>query len=99
VGRRKGSCNLENDKLDFVVRANLFKQKTIAGRIIRLVTLPFNRLLLEFKLFGTLDTPEWSYANIIEKITDGIADISNPFSPPSESVPQPITQPAEAAKP
>lgn len=95
----KGSCNLENDKLDFVVRANLFKQKTIAGRIIRLVTLPFNRLLLEFKLFGTLDTPEWSYANIIEKITDGIADISNPFSPPSESVPQPITQPAEAAKP
>lgn len=72
----KGSCNLDTEALDFLIRANIFKEKTFAGRITRLVTLPFTRLLLEFKVFGTLDKTDWSYVSIIEKITDSLSDLS-----------------------
>jgi len=64
------------DRFDFVVRANVFKQKTIAGKLTRLVTLPFARLLLEFKLYGSFEKTEWSYVNIIEKISDQLSDSS-----------------------
>lgn len=83
----RGTYNIATDKLDFTIRANIFKQKTIAGRITRLVTLPFTRLLLEFKVFGSLENPDWSYVNIIEKITEGLsgkaesADTSAPAPP------------------
>jgi hypothetical protein len=86
----KGSCNLENDALDFVVRANVFKQKTIAGRITHFVTMPFSRLLLEFKLFGTLDNPDWSYANIIEKITESLSGSAEPVATPPPESPLPV---------
>jgi len=85
----KGSYNLDSDALDFGMRANLFKQKTIAGRITHFVTLPFTRLLLEFKLFGTLDDPEWSYANILEKITDSLSGQPDQPSPADPSKPPP----------
>jgi len=71
-----GTYNLVTDRFDFVVRANVFKQKTIAGKLTRLVTLPFARLLLEFKLYGSFEKPEWSYVNIIEKISDQLSDSS-----------------------
>lgn len=81
----RGTYNLATDKLDFVVRANIFKQKTIAGKITHFVTLPFTRLLLEFKVFGSLGNSDWSYVNIIEKITEGFSDKSSkePASPPT----------------
>ncbi len=71
-----GTYNMNTDKLDFTVRVSIFRQKTIAGRIVRLVTLPFSRLLLEFKVFDSLENPNWTYVNIIERITDGLSDIS-----------------------
>ena len=82
----RGTYNLDTDKLDFVVRANIFKQKTIAGKITHFVTLPFTRLLLEFKVFGSIENPDWSYVSIIEKITEGFSDKSKPESP-SQPVP------------
>jgi hypothetical protein len=91
----RGSCDLNTDKLDFLVRANFLKEKTIAGRITHLVTLPFTRLLLEFKVFGTLDKPDWSYVNILEKLTGGISDLSNEIKAPFQS----SEKPAKAAEP
>lgn len=72
----RGTYNLATDKLDFVVRASIFKQKTLAGKLTHFFTLPFSRLLLEFKVFGSLDKPDWSYVNILEKITEGVSDLS-----------------------
>ena len=89
--RGRGTCNLDTEALDFVVRANIFKEKTFAGRITHLVTLPFTRLLLEFKVFGTLSKTNWSYVSIIEKITGGLTDLSSQFkatpSPPRSTRP------------
>ncbi len=74
----RGACDLDSESLDFVVRANIFREKTFAGRLTRLVTLPFSRLLLEFKLSGTLKNPEWQYVSIIERITEGLGEWSGP---------------------
>jgi hypothetical protein len=68
----RGTYDIAADKLDFTVRANVFKQKTLLGKVTRIVTIPFSRLLLEFKVFGSLDAPDWSYVNIIEKVTDAL---------------------------
>ena len=67
-----GTYDIANDKLAFTVRANIFRKKTIAGRITHFITLPFTSLLLEFKVFGSLENPDWSYVNIIEKITNAV---------------------------
>ncbi len=89
----RGSCNLDTEALDFIVRANIFKEKTFAGRITRLVTMPFTRLLLEFKVFGTIDSSDWSYVSIIEKITGGLSDLTDQLkSAPSEPSPKPAPQ-------
>ncbi len=83
----QGTYDLNTEVLDFVMRANIFRQRSIAGRLTRLVTLPFSRLLLEFKVHGTRDRPEWSYANILERIADGISDIKTPFAPNPQTPP------------
>ena len=68
----RGTYDIAHDKLDFTVRANILNRRTLAGRITHFVTLPFTSLLLEFKVFGSLEAPDWSYVNIIEKITNAV---------------------------
>ncbi len=70
----KGDYDIVKDNLDFTVHVALFRQKTFAGRIIRMVTFPFKKLLLEFRVFGSIEKPEWSYVNILEKITDQVPE-------------------------
>jgi len=70
----KGSYDITRDNLDFTVHVALFRQKTFAGRVIRMVTFPFKKLLLEFKVYGSINNPEWSYVNILERITDQIPE-------------------------
>jgi hypothetical protein len=70
----KGDYDIVSDDLDFTVHVALFRQKTFAGRIIRMVTFPFKKLLLEFKVYGSVEKPEWSYVNILEKITDQVPE-------------------------
>ena len=67
-----GTYDIANDKLDFTVRANIFRRSSLIGRVTHYVTLPFTSLLLEFKVFGSLGDPDWSYVNIIEKITNAV---------------------------
>ena len=70
----RGTYDLAKDNLKFTVHVALFREETIAGRISRIVTFPFKKLLLEFKVFGSIDNPDWSYVNILEKITDQIPE-------------------------
>ncbi len=81
----RGTYNIDTDQLDFVIRANIFRQRTIAGRITHFLSLPFTRMLLEFKVFGKLEDPDWSYVNIIERITDQLSSPSDRPPPQSEN--------------
>ena len=69
----RGSYDIVRDKVDFVVRANIFKKRSLMGKITHFVTFPFTRLLLEFHVFGSLDKVDWSYVTILDKITDTIS--------------------------
>jgi hypothetical protein len=66
----KGSLTLPSDKLDMSVKVNIFKERTFAGTISRVVAFPFTRMLLDFHLGGSTKAPVWSYVTILEKITD-----------------------------
>lgn len=66
----KGTYDIVQNKMKFVMRASIFRKKTLLGKITNFVTLPFTKLLLEFRVFGPLEKPDWSYVNIVEKITD-----------------------------
>jgi hypothetical protein len=66
----KGTYDIVNNKMNFIMRASIFRKKTLVGKITNLVTMPFTKLLLEFKVFGPLEKPDWSYVSILQKITD-----------------------------
>jgi len=92
-----GTCDLDTEKLDFVMRTNIFKKKSIVGRITHLVTAPLSSLLLEFKVFGTLSKSDWSYVNLIEKIANNIPGLSGSSKSEAEKpVPAPTETPAPA---
>ena len=69
-----GTYSFPADNLDFNVRASIFKQRTWLGRIFQVVTFPFSKLLLEFRVKGSVDNPVWEYCGVIERIVDSVGD-------------------------
>ncbi len=65
-----GVCDLVNNSLNFIARVQFGKQDSIAGMIIHPLTWPLTKLLLEFKLTGTLDDPRWEYITVIDRMTE-----------------------------
>jgi len=63
-----GKYDIAADDLDFTVRVQFLKNESIAGRIVHPVTLPFTKLLLEYRVRGPIDAPEWSYIKILDRI-------------------------------
>ena len=68
----KGTYSFPEDQLDFNVRASIFKQRTWLGRIVQVVTFPFSKLLLEFRVKGSIDAPAWEYRGVLERIVDTV---------------------------
>jgi len=68
----KGTYDLVKNDIKFTVHVALFKKKSMAGKLSRIVTFPFKKLLLEFRVHGSPEDPDWSYVTILEKITDQI---------------------------
>ena len=63
-----GKYDIAADNLDFVVRVQFLKKESLAGKIVHPVTLPFTKLLLEFKVDGPIDNPTWKYIKILDRI-------------------------------
>jgi len=72
----KGTYDMPKDYIDLTVHVALFRKETIAGKIARIITFPFKKLLLEFKVYGSTEDPQWSYVTILEKIVDQIPGTS-----------------------
>ena len=49
----------------------LRKQKTVAGMLARLVTLPISKMM-EFRVAGPVTRPQWSYIGLIDRLMDSI---------------------------
>ena len=63
-----GQYDIAADNLDFTVRVQFLKEQSMVGKIIHPVTLPFTKLLLEFKVDGPIDDPKWRYIKILDRI-------------------------------
>jgi len=74
----KGSLTLSSDNLDMSIKVNIFKERTFAGILSRIVAFPFTRMLLDFHLGGSTKVPKWSYVTILEKITDSLTPEATP---------------------
>lgn len=63
-----GTYDIAKDNLDFTSRVQFLKKETVAGAIIHHLTYPLTKLLLEFKLIGPIDNPDWEYIQILDRI-------------------------------
>ena len=68
-----GTCRLDAPgyPLDGVTQLRFFKQKTLAGMLARLITLPVSKMM-QFRISGPVMKPEWNYFGIVEQIMDSI---------------------------
>ena len=64
----KGSYDLADDRLDFIFRTRFMRNDSFLKMLIRPITWPFSKLLLEVKLTGSLADPKWSYINILDRV-------------------------------
>jgi uncharacterized protein involved in outer membrane biogenesis len=63
-----GTYSIPDDKLDITVRVRIFKNDSIIGKITNPITWTFSKLLMEFKVYGSLDTPKWKYISVVERL-------------------------------
>ena len=63
-----GTYDISADKLDFTVRLQLLKNDSFLGKLVHPVMFPFTKLLLEFKVTGSVDDPKWNYISVLDRI-------------------------------
>jgi hypothetical protein len=67
--RGSGDYHLDR-RLDFKAELLFLKPKTFAHKVFRLPTYLFSKLF-EFRLYGTLDDPQWRPVNFTEDVWEG----------------------------
>jgi len=65
-----GSFDAVKDSLDFTVRVQFTKRDSFMGKILHPLAWPFTKLLLEFRLSGSTDNPEWEYISVIDRVVE-----------------------------
>ena len=63
-----GTYSMPEDKIDVTARVRIFKNDSILGKIANPISWTFSKLLLEFKVYGSLDNPKWKYISVIERL-------------------------------
>ena len=66
--RGSGTYSIPTDVLDFNVRVQILRNDSVLGKLTNPVMWPFSKLLMEFKLFGSLSKPDWKYVSIIDRL-------------------------------
>ena len=54
--------------LYFTAHVQLLKNDSIVSRLTSPIIWPFSKLLMEFKVFGSLENPEWKYVSVLERL-------------------------------
>ncbi len=67
--RAEGSYDMPEDRLDFKVQVRFLKDENLLGKyLIRPILWPFSKLLLEFRLTGSVSEPNWTYISILDRV-------------------------------
>ena len=65
-----GTYDCAKDAMDFVVRVQFTKKESVVGKVVHPLTWPFTKLLLEFRLTGSVDDPNWKYISVIDRVLE-----------------------------
>jgi len=63
-----GAYDMTADDLDFTVRVQLLRNDSFLGKLVHPVTFPFTKMLLEFRVSGSVDDPHWKYISVLDRI-------------------------------
>jgi len=66
----EGRYDINKDDLDFVVQVRFMKDDAAPGlkELVRVLSWPFSKLLMEIKLTGSLDNPQWKYISLLDRV-------------------------------
>ena len=67
-----GQFDAAANALDYTVRVQFTKKDSLVGRLLHPLTWPFTKLLLEFKLTGTPERPEWKYISVVDRVMEAV---------------------------
>ncbi len=63
-----GGYDIPKDSLDLTVRLQLLRNDSFLSKLVRPVTFPFTKLLMEFKVSGSASEPKWKYISVLDRI-------------------------------
>lgn len=67
--KASGSYDMVKDNLDFVVQVRFLKDENLLGKyLIRPILWPFSKLLMEFRVSGKIEEPQWKYITILDRV-------------------------------
>ncbi len=69
VADGKWRLNKAGHPVEGIARIRLFKQRTLAGRLARILIWPVNKMM-ELRVSGPIEDPEWSYIGLIDRVKD-----------------------------
>lgn len=67
-----GSFDAVRERMDFTVRVQFAKSGSMIGKLLHPLTWPFTKLLLEFRLTGSPEKPEWKYVSVIDRVVEAV---------------------------
>jgi hypothetical protein len=63
-----GTYSMPEDKIDITARVRIFRNDSIIGRLANPITWTFSKLLMEFRVYGSIDDPKWEYISVLERL-------------------------------
>ena len=66
--RGSGTYSIPDDNLDFAAHVQLFRNDSIVSKLTSPIIWPFSKLLMEFKVFGSIDEPKWDYVSALDRL-------------------------------
>jgi hypothetical protein len=46
----------------------IFRNDSVIGRLANPITWTFSKLLLEFRVYGSINDPQWKYISVLERL-------------------------------
>ena len=65
-----GQFDAVRNRLDYTVRVQFAKKDSLVGKVLHPLAWPLTKLLLEFRLTGTPEKPEWKYLSVIDRVLE-----------------------------
>ena len=63
-----GTYSIPEDKIDVTARVRILRNDSIIGRLANPITWTFSKLLMEFRVYGSIKSPKWEYISVLERL-------------------------------